>query len=58
MLMFKISDSLELSCSRTFCVSGGEMVASGEILIGEEETPDWAKVSELGQEYKKSLPNE
>jgi hypothetical protein len=33
------------------------MVIDGEILMGEEEAPDWAKVSELGQECKRSLPS-
>jgi hypothetical protein len=34
------------------------MVIDGEILMGEEEAPERAKVSSLGQEYKRSLPNE
>ena len=58
MLMFKISDSLELSCSRTFCVSGGEMVTGGEMVISGKESPDWAVVSTLGQERRIVLPSE
>lgn len=57
MLMFKISGSLELSCSRTFCVSGGDMATGGEMVIRGEDMPDWAKVSTLGQERKRFLPS-
>lgn len=58
MLMFKISGSLELSCFRSFCISGGEMVTGGEMLIRGEDSPDWAEVSTLGQERRIVLPSE